>query len=391
MNVDLSLITNTKGPLDLDGIRENPHTHLIIGAQFGDLEFDVGKTVPWASQYFSDVFIADVNTGKPRYWVIDWSEQSPKAKHTSLPSSFFTNAALWRKAQFEAADAAWKFDDNDWVFFMDATECLSTDESNTPDDVGASPYKSWIDREIQRAKDADNDFAFIPFFIFLRDTDQSHIRYRFMSEADVAAINYADQNMDPNYGYAELDVAKPYYLPYGALMRLAKVSMLRDPLFDWTDTYMDTPTEAPMDVKVQIISYAYASWKPLDYDTVNHTGVVEGEDLGLKMRALISQVRPVIGLGTGSTMPAEEVYGPYVTSDGIDLTVVPGEGQAAVLTTPAYPTSFRKNLRDGVHYFGNERGNVPMMWDLENSQWVPALDPYDWKSAGSDPTLFTQG
>lgn len=391
MNVDLSLITNTKGPLELDGIRENPRTHLIVGAQFGDLEFDVGKTIPWASQYFSDVFIADVNLGTPRYWVIDWASQTPKAKHTTLDGTFFTSHALWRKKQFQAADAAWNFGDNDWVFFLDASECLSTDESNTPDDVGASPYKSWIDREIQRAKDADNDFAFIPFYIFLRSDNVNHIKYRFMSEAEIANVNYNDYNMDPNYGYAELDVSTPVYLPYGALMRLAKVSMLRDPLFDWTNTYMDTPTEAPADVRVQVISYAYASWKPLDYDTVTHTGVVEGADYGLKMREMISQVRPIIGLGTGSSMPLEEVNGPYYTSDGTDLTYQPGVAPADALTTPAYPTMFRKNLRDGVYYFGNERGNVPMMWDLENSQWVPALDPYDWKSAGSDPTLFTQG
>lgn len=376
-----------RAAVGLDGIRENPRTHLLVGTQFGDLEFDVGKVVPWASQFFSDTFIADSNSGKPRYWVVDWSVQTPYAKYTTLSGNFFADPVNWRKAQFAAADRAWSFNDNDWVFFMDGTECLCTDEANPPDDLGASPYKSWIDREIQRCKDLDENSALIPFFVFLRQDNVSKLYFKYLTDEEIASVNYSSPDMDPMYGYAEMDSSPSFYYPFKGLRRLVKVSEIRDPGFDWSS--IDTPDDYIAGPRIQIISYAYASWKPLDYDVVNHTGVVEGADLGLKMRSFISQVRPVPDL-IGNSMIGEAL-GPYLSSDGNTVFSAPGDPEANCLTTPAYPALFRSNLRDGVFYLENERGNVPMVWDPETLSWIPALDPYDWKKSGTDPTLFEQG
>lgn len=380
VEVNITSITGSGAADPLDEARINPRVHLIVGAQFGDLEVDIGKSVYWASQFATNTFIADTYlNGNPRYWVIDWqSNNTRKVKTKSLLNTYFTAPAAWREAQFAAADQAWGYADNDWVLFVDATEGLCVDENHPPDDEAASPYKAYIDREIQRAKDINETSVCLPFFVFSRNDTVHNIRYRYLPEEVVAAADTAD---DPLFGYADYAVGTNWYYPIDGLYRLFRVSTLRETGFDWSciDQY-STPSA---NVKIQIISYAYANWRPKDFD-INNDNVYEQDDIGSQMRNLISQVRPLPG-----TLPVEK-YGPSITSDGVTITEVDGEDEAAVLTTPLYPTIFRNNFRDGVQYLNDAYGNVPLVWDPDNSEWIPAVDPYRWKGIPAQSTLFNQ-
>ena len=118
-----------------------PIVHGLVGAQYGDLEYDVGKSVRWLDFFVDDLFITDINTGEQRYWVINWAESFPDSKHVVTGRNFFYDkpqAALWRKEQFEAGAAAFNYSDEDWVMFVDGHEGISFDIRSLPNDYDAA-------------------------------------------------------------------------------------------------------------------------------------------------------------------------------------------------------------------------------------------------------------
>jgi hypothetical protein len=352
LEYDNSMVTDD-GAMNTITTSAEPRTHAIVGAQFGDLEYDVGKSVPWTALFTDDVFIADINNGDPRYWVIDWDKSFAGSKFLSLGVDFFTDPAAWREAQFLAADAAWNYDNDDWVLFVDAHEGMSCDTRSLPDDVVVNPFASYVHREITRAVGLGADRVVIPFFAFVRNAVPSPTSWQITDPLLVQdrLANSGSTFTVEDVNTATVQIGVPYYYqrnPFTerGLIRLVKVSALRNPSFDWLS--IDTLTTPSDDVKMQIISYAYARW--LDDD---------GVEQGMKMRDKISQVRSLTGLPTVGT-DATGTAGPYSTSTGGVLTDVAGAtSQTQPLLTPMYSGVFRDNPRDGVWYSVGALGPRP--------------------------------
>ena len=87
-------VTSTSGPgiMPLLALGE-PWVHGIVGAQLGDLEVDVGRSVRWLDYLTDDLFITDVNLGTQRYWVLNWATTFPYSKHTVTGRNFFYSPA----------------------------------------------------------------------------------------------------------------------------------------------------------------------------------------------------------------------------------------------------------------------------------------------------------
>ena len=213
-------------------VGDEPVVHGLLGAQFGDLEVDIGKSAIWLQFLVDDLFITDINTGQQRYWVVNWSATLPEAKHNITGRNFFVNPAEWRKDQFEAGDKAWNYGDDDWCIFIDGCECLSFDTRSLPDDFNANLFKSWIYREIERAVERGQDRAYLPLFVYLKYSDLQNVTY--------PAATQLHTGDDKDITQA---ISVPWYLPAGWMCRLIKVSALRDLDFDWSS--LDTPVTTP--------------------------------------------------------------------------------------------------------------------------------------------------
>jgi hypothetical protein len=103
--------------------------HGVISTYFGDLEYDIGKSLNWTQYHCDTVYVLDSNTADgTRQYIIDWEHWLPKAKYSFNADGYFgdvNTAALWRAEAFARADAAWGYDDEDWVLFIDGTEALN--------------------------------------------------------------------------------------------------------------------------------------------------------------------------------------------------------------------------------------------------------------------------
>ena len=104
--------------------------HGIISTYFGDLEYDIGKSFQWTQSLCKTVYVLDTNDAESsRQYVVDWDRFSPQAKYSFYSGkSFFGSpqtAADWRKESFTRALAAWNYNDDDWVLFIDGTEALN--------------------------------------------------------------------------------------------------------------------------------------------------------------------------------------------------------------------------------------------------------------------------
>ena len=355
--------------------------HGIVGAQFGDLEFDVGKSVRWTEWFVDDTYITDINTGTQRYWVVNWTLTTPEAFHGVTDKNFFVDPIGFRKEQFLQASRSLIVDDTDWVLFVDAHEGMSVDSRSLPDDYLIEPFRSFIYREIARAEAASKDRVVIPFFVFLRHDHIQNVTW----------------GSDPNTGPMEQALGVPYYLPQQGLTRLVRVSALRHPNFDWTTIDRPTAVVDPT-VKIQLVSYGYAHWNMQDVvpPATTVAPLTAENDDGWRQRCMLSQVRPIGSLPTDpsypygswsppSTDPTGDV-GPWAADfPGVppaDLYVEdpppsPSAATAGVLV-PLYDTVFRLNFRDGVWYDVEESGNIPLAWD--GTTWVPTVDPKAWAS-----------
>jgi hypothetical protein len=369
-----------------------PMVYALVGAPYGDMEFDIGKSCRWL-EYFSDqMFVLDVNLGDPRYWIVNWALTFPNSEHAVTSINFFSRPVEFRKEQFNRAQQFYEMDDEAWVLFIDGTEGLSFDNSTLPNDYASMPFMSWIYREITRAETASQVSVVIPFFVFLRSAEIQNVTY------DHPMNNVLDVNGDPLTPSVLQPVSVPYYLVANGLKRLIKVSRLRDPTFNWAD--IDTLATPAANVKCQVISYAYAHWNLQDIPPgqTDVPALSAVNDDGFRMRQQISKVRPVPGLqyaawDDGSSDPAG-VPGPWamytVTNtnpDFVPITDTPPTAPAPAtdgIDTPLYDTVFRLNMRDGVWYEGGVSGNTPLVWNPDDQKWMTPYDPDKWPSSGVD-------
>jgi len=360
-----------------------PTVYGIVGAPFGDQEFDVGKSVRWLEYFTDKLFVLDVNLGDPRYWIVNWAITFPDAEHAVTSINYFVNPTGFRKEQFRKADAQYHMEDDAWVLWVDASEGLSFDNTSLPDDYASNPFMSFVWREITRAETASQDSVVLPLFVFLRSAEVQNVTYNHPSNDPSGEIPPVLQ-----------PVSVPYYLAAQGLRRLMKVSVLRDPAFDWTS--LDTPVSPSAGVKAQIVSYAYAHWQYFDIPPGQNEvpPLDESNDEGWKMRQKISRVRPIAGI-TFDTYPGTEpagVPGPWAEAilvntnpdfDPItDSPVTPTNSATAGVRTPLYDCVIRLNMRDGVWYEGDVSGNTPMSWDSVNEKWQTPYNPDTWPDQG---------
>lgn len=275
------------------------YIHGIVGAQFGDLEFDVGKSIRWTQWFVDDIHITDVNLGEPRYWIVNWAETYPQAFNSIASINFFyskESSVRFRKEQFRLATKNLILEDNDWCLIVDAHEGMSVDSRSLPDDYLIAPFRSFIYREITRAETAGRTHVVIPFFAFLKHDDIMNIEY-WTTDQQQQQVPLGTDPVDT----AIQSVGTPYYVAEQGLARLVKVSALKNPAFDWT--IIDTP-QAIVDttVKVQLVSYGYAHWNEQDIvpPATEPEPLAEANDDGYRMRNMLSKIRPIASLPYGS-------------------------------------------------------------------------------------------
>lgn len=104
--------------------------HGIVSTYFGDLEYDLGKSLTWTKSFCDTVYVMDINLSEAsRQYVVNWDYSFPNVKHSFFSQYSFLsnpiNAKNWRKESFNRAKAAWNYDANDWVMFIDGTEGLN--------------------------------------------------------------------------------------------------------------------------------------------------------------------------------------------------------------------------------------------------------------------------
>ena len=104
--------------------------HGIVSTYFGDLEFDIGKSLNWTKSFCDTMYVMDINnTESTRQYVVDWDKSLPTAKKSFFSQYSFltspTTAQNWRKESFNRAKTAWNYADDDWVMFIDGTEGLN--------------------------------------------------------------------------------------------------------------------------------------------------------------------------------------------------------------------------------------------------------------------------
>lgn len=366
-------------------VRTQAAIHILVGAPFGDNEFDIGKSVRWLSWFSSSTFILDVNLGTQRYWVIDWTASFPKSMHYVTGINYFVNPVGFRMEQWTRAQQQIKITNNDWVLWVDGVEGLSVDNRDPlPTDYDVAPFTSFLWRAIDTAV---NDRVYLPFYVFLRSDEVQNASYNTDAVPPGSVVPPLSQT-----------ISTPFYLDTGkGLCRLMKASVLRDPTFNWAT--IDQLAPARDDLQTQIISYAYAHWAPLHIPPgeTEVPPLTEANDRGWEMRKSISKVRPIPGLGfttwdDGASDPVGEP-GPWVAATvaqtNPDLVITPDTStpsapQAALepVTTPLYDQVIRMNLRDGLWYVAGASGNIPVRWDSDTQTWISDYDPDLWANLG---------
>jgi hypothetical protein len=274
--------------------------HGLVGAQYGDLEFDVGKSVRWTQWFVDDIFITDVNLGTPRYWIVNWTETFPEANHTVTGVNWFSVPKDFRKQQFADASKhpALLLEPEDWVIFVDAHEGLCIDTRDPqPDDAAIEPFRSYLYREIARANATGKDRVVLPYYAFLRHDN--------VIVADYPSPAFEDGSL--GFTTAQGSLGTPYYIPYQGLTRLIKVSVLQDPSFDWG--VLDTV--APWEIKAGTGTPRYEGYLDPMTGTVS---TPDTADLTITADTFISwRVRP---LSLGSLTLDQNIGGHWGTGAG---------------------------------------------------------------------------
>lgn len=372
--------------------------HGIVCSYLGDGEYDVGKTAAWLNGCVNTLFFYDLNYGQAaRKYAVDYAKTFPDALfayHPATSPGFYTNAPLFRQMAFQAASAAWKYDPNDWVVFIDASESWSSNKSYDELTLDTT-YPNLLSQLLLEAR-AGTTAIKLPFYVFLQ---QGPVIEEHMSadtalgnqlaeqiitlEAAIAAETDPVEEAELEAQLAEKQMIQeandsvlfwsndPHYMTdVRGLDRMFKVSYatsLATAAWNRLDTFAAASGGAP--VAASVVSYSYARYgegpPPWTVDT----------DGGFANRVLIQQVR---------TVGLPEVY---ATDDPV------GVSHPVGTQTPAYcylykhfdtgdgDTNFnkyvalwRQNPRDGVWFINYTLGPVP----IDPITGDPAVDPDDW-------------
>lgn len=392
-----------------------PRIHGIFSSYFGDDEFDVGKAIRWNRSFCDTEYILDLGSAdRARAYVIDWVRTFPdvSAGYYQDDPEFFDpgGAENWRRTSFEQADAKWAYQNDDWIVFVDCTECLSCDESiDHSSEVDPSPegnfFQPWLRAEIETAVGSQISLPVYPFvgnspvwpeYVVLDEALQEIIDS--MSSTDIyLGLNRVELSA------ANISVTQQCYTDVtlaGWSPRIFSVAALRDPDFDWSilDTFVEAKPSDAAQTGMAIVSYAYARWAsdPSRIDRSVQRPMTELDDDGWRMRKKMSRVRPVPGLdyvdwsvedsGQICTYPRS---GPPLSVEPMDRqfssdfnhsfsnfdAVVPAAGDEWDSDWDSlqflYPTIIRMNRREGLFFLEDEHGPTP--WNFYTGQ--PSLTP----------------
>jgi len=236
--------------------------HCIMCTYLGDGELDIGKTGRWAQWFVDSMFFYDANGTDNRKFAIDYAKSFPDCKFAQFPGTltpYHIDPTVMRQQAFAAADAAWKYDPNDWVIFVDGTEGISTD---VPHDAlewttSGNSFRYLYDEATQAAQ----PYLDLAMRIFI-------------SQGSITQHTFT---VDPNLPVAPDNQAvwwecHPQYVgevaaPWRSLLRMAKVSYWRT-FTDWflLDSYTDSAATASTSANhVSLISYSYARFSEINY------------------------------------------------------------------------------------------------------------------------------
>jgi hypothetical protein len=383
--------------------------HGIVCSYLGDSEYDIGKTAAWLNNFVNTLFFYDLNYGDAaRKYAVDYAKTFPDAKFAYHPASspgFYADAPLFRQMAFQAGLKAWKYDDADYVVFIDASESISSDtafDQLLPDTEWPTLFSLLLD-EARLGTDAVS----MGYHVFL---NQGTVAEEYMS-ADPALGN----NLITTIAELEDDIAAetdpvekaalqasldkslmiqaandsvlywtcdPHYTSYstGALDRMFRVGYAKTLMHDdWTDGWVRLDSfgmqrsSGQTAVSAAIVSYSYARFAegkgPPPWN--------EADDGGFANRVLVQPVRNVglttdyatpdpagVGSPAGTQSPAYcYLYDQFDTGDGDP-------------DFNKYVALWRQNPRDGVWYVNYELGPIP----LDPITGDPLFDPADWDS-----------
>ena len=279
--------------------------HGIVCSFLGDGEVDIGKTARWLLGFVDTVFFFDQQGDPARKYAVDYAKTFPEAEFSYAKQSIFDDAPAFRAAAFAAADKAWRYDEDDWVIFVDATESLST---NLPYDqlelVSGGTRLKYLDDEVDAAS---GDVISFPWLVFLHQgtiTEMNDMPVDPYLAADLE--DRLDHTTDPDE-IARIKLiqgannsviywtCQPHVMadpPLDRLDRMFLVSTARTPgLVDWEA--LDDPTAAVGTAAVScgIVSYGYARYSETDYHDPDLW--VEENDLGFANRLLMQQFHDV--------------------------------------------------------------------------------------------------
>jgi hypothetical protein len=318
--------------------------HALCGAQYGDLEFDVGKSIRWTQWFVDDVHITDVNLGTPRYWIVNWAETYPFAFHAVTGVNFFYSTVAFRKEQWRLArlEQGIQYDAEDWVLFIDAHEGLAIDTRDPqPPNADVEPFKAYLYREIARAEAGGKDRVVLPFYAFVRHDQITNVYY--------PSPAFADGTL--GFTTASGAMGTPYYIAAQGLTRLVKVKVLDSGSFNWAE--IDTPSAPASGLNAAIVSYGYAHWNVQDIVPPATTvePLSEANDTGWQMRKLLSMVRPIAGLPYADPYktPAQDAAGlpgPWAATDQFTPDPVVDSGPYLYSATGAGPYASTPNAVD---------------------------------------------
>jgi hypothetical protein len=355
--------------------------HGIICTYLGDGELDLGKTARWL-QYFTDsIFFYDANGTDNRRYAVDYAKSWPPcqfAYHPSSAAKFQAKPEVMRQMAFQAADAAWSYDANDWVIYVDGTEGISTDVPHDALELlpGSDRFRYLYDE----AQAATQPYIGLAFRAFVSQGTVVERTYDIDPTLGDVPYNKATWwSNDPHY----LDLTNVVSSRY--LLRMARVSALRTApvsAFQAMDTYNMQGPGFVAGQHAGIISYAYARFSEVDYDRPDLW--VEANDQGFATRLFMQQV-------PGRNIP--QLPSVYTTPDpvGYPITVPPGPARISVFDDQANVFNF-----GFTGHVTQESGNETYAWNFGDtttgagqqvSHVFPGSGPYPVVLTVTDPDV----
>ena len=338
-----------------------PFVHTIVGAQFGDLEFDVGKSVRWVDVVHRQRLRARREPWNTALLDRQLGRDVPRRPATRSPAST-TSCCPPSSARSSGGSTSLEFGEPDDERLVPVARrprrasASTTARCPTTTPSHRSRASSGVRSSVLRMLGENIGRAAVLRLPALGRHRQRHLRRRSarVPSGDVPPVMQA--------------LSVPYYQPHQGLRRLWKASELKKPDFDWSQ--LDAPTAPSASAKAADPQLRLRPLEPAGHRTARHDGASahRGNDDGWRMRKLLSKVRPIPGLPLADTwIPPDQRSRrpPWAVGTGRRQQPGPdstphrpaadgaagGSGPlAGGLVTPLYDCVFRLNMRDGVWY-----------------------------------------